>query len=227
VHSTSAVADFATCPHDRGPGTITCLRCRADSHRAAAASRRRTALHAGAGVACVAAVLAIGSSALVSRGDATTAPGPAAAGGGRLQLHAAPAATAPEAPAAPAAAPATPGVVDAGRTDLGDGLFAQRTGDEVVVHFDTPVWRTRRAEKFEVVVRETLGAVYGPAAQHALDAVPEGALITGDGLLTDLPQHGIALPARDGVAITIYPETRPGQDGPLAVRYRIAASAAR
>jgi len=187
------------------------------------------AIQAGIAVVCVAAVVAIGSSALASRGDATTAGGDSGSRGRGTQLTL-------RAGSADAATPATAGVpmaasagaplIAEGRTELGDGTYAVRAAQEIMVHFDTPLRRTRRGEKFERVVRETLPALYGAPAQRALDAVPEGTLIA-DGLLTDLPLRGVTLPAHGGIAITVYPGTRAGQDGLLAVRYRVAVTAAR
>lgn len=225
---TPAVADSPSCPHDRGPGTTICLRCRADTHRTAAAARQRVAIQAGIAVVCVAVVVAIGTGALASRGNATAAGGePGVSGGGtRLTMQAVPApAATPGTAGTPTAAAGNAPLIADGRTELGGGTYAVRAGQEIVVHFDTPLRRTRHGEKFERVVRETLPAVYGTLAQQALDAVPYGSLIAGDDLLTELPARGVTLPARDGIAITVYPGTRAGQDGPLAVRYRVAVRA--
>jgi len=188
------------------------------------------AIQAGIAVVCVAAVAAIGSSALASRGNATMAGGDSGSRGPstQLTLSAASADAATLATAgAPMAASGSGPLIAEGRTELGDGTYAVRAAQEIVVHFDTPLRRTRQGEKFERVVRETLPALYGAPAQRALDAVPEGTLIVGEGLLTELPLRGVTLPAHDGIAITVYPGTRAGQDGPLAVRYRVAVTAAR
>lgn len=101
-----------------------------------------------------------------------------------------------------------------------DSLFAVRTGDTVVVHFDTSPMRTRRADKFDRIVRQTLGTVYGPLADSALAAVAEGALAKPGDLLADLPTRGIHLALPGGFKISLWPETRPGRDGPLVVAYR-------
>lgn len=125
----------------------------------------------------------------------------------------------------PAARPATPSlapVIPQGRHDIDAAMFAERTGDTVFVHFDTPETRTRRPEKFERTVRQTLPAVYGAVADSMLAAVPEGHLTAGGDLLTELPTRGIRLTAPNGAAITVWPETRPGEDGPLVVTYRVA-----
>src|SRR5688572_23744510 len=194
--SISAPAPWA---HDIRPGTVVCLHCRHAAHLVVAAKRRRTA---GAVAAAFLAISALVSSTVVAlkgtpaglpavasvpAADAAVAPAEPAA--------AAPAPTAPavvpdaplpetEEPAAPAAAfmtagPATPGVrlmVAEGRTALGGGMVAVRSGDTVTVHFDQPGTRTRRADKFERVLRTTLPVVYGPLAEAALAALPDGQL---------------------------------------------------
>jgi hypothetical protein len=107
-----------------------------------------------------------------------------------------------------------------GRTDLPDSLYAERRGDTVVVHFDTSPARTRRADKFEHIVRQTLRAVYGAVADTLIAPVPDGRLAAPNELLTELPVRGIHLATADGRKIGIWPETRPGRDGPLVVAYR-------
>jgi hypothetical protein len=110
-------------------------------------------------------------------------------------------------------------VLSQGRTELRDSLFAERRGDSVIVDFDTQLGRTRRRDKFERLVRETLPAVYGARADSLLAGVPEGGLVDGD-LLTELPARGLRVALADGWALRVWPETRPGRDGPLVVRYR-------
>lgn len=95
-----------------------------------------------------------------------------------------------------------------------------RAGDTVIVHFDTSPARTRRADKFERVVRQTLKSVFGPMADSALAPVAEGALASQRDLLADLPTRGIHLPVSNGWKISLWPETRQGVNGPLVVRYR-------
>jgi hypothetical protein len=114
-------------------------------------------------------------------------------------------------------------VIPIGRTDLPDSLYAERRGDTIVVHFDTSPARTRRADKFELVVRQTLKAVYGPAADSLLAAVPPGRLAAPNELLTTLPRRGIHLTGPSGARLVLWPETRPGRDGLLAVAYRATA----
>ncbi len=114
-------------------------------------------------------------------------------------------------------------VIPEGRRDLNPAMFAERVGDTVVVHFDTRDTRTRRAEKFERTVRQTLPAVYGPLADSMLARVPEGTLASGGDLLADLPTRGIRLVAPNGSALMLHPQIRPGRDGPLVVSYRVTA----
>jgi hypothetical protein len=132
-------------------------------------------------------------------------------------------------PAAPvvhaAPAPATPvppftPVIPMGLTSLLNGVSAIRSDTDVVVSFDVSGIRTRQPPKFEQVVRQTLGAVYGTPAVVFLEKIPEGDLANQGNLLTELPQRGVRIPVRLGWTIRVFPETRPGQDGPLVIRYR-------
>lgn len=122
-------------------------------------------------------------------------------------------------PAKPAI-PALSTVLPQGRTELPDSLFATRSGDTVVVHFDTSPARTRRADKFDRIVRQTLHAVYGTVADTLLATVPEGHLAAPDELLSSLPSRGIHLATADGRKVALWPQTRPGRDGLLVVAYR-------
>jgi hypothetical protein len=140
--------------------------------------------------------------------------------------------SAPDAPAVPTAsrpdslhAAPTPIVaiqplLGPGRTDLADSLYAERIGDTVVVHFDTSPARTRRADKFEHIVRQTLHTVYGAVADTLLTTVPDGRLAAPNELLTVLPQRGIHLATPSGSRVALWPQTRPGRDGPLVIAYR-------
>ena len=133
----------------------------------------------------------------------------------------------PPAPAAATPAPAVPRlapVIAEGRTELGDSVFALREGSIVTVHFDTPMGRTRRRDKFESMVRRTLPKIYGAAADSALVALPVGSLTGAGDLLTELPANGIRLALSNGATLSIWPRTRPGRDGPLVVAYRAIVS---
>lgn len=123
-------------------------------------------------------------------------------------------------PAAVAAATLPAPALAEGRTDLGNGIFAMRDGRVVTVYFDTPLGRTRKPDKFEATVRATLPRVYGAVADSALARVPRGDIASLGNPATDLAATGIRLPAGNGVTLALWPETRPGQDGPLAVSYR-------
>ncbi len=117
------------------------------------------------------------------------------------------------------ATPAPPLVMD-GRTELEGGMFAIRAGDTVTVYFDTPEARTRRPDKFEQIVRATLPAIHGSTADSILGALAPGALLGSADLVNDLPTRGVHLRSSDGRALTLWPETRAGRDGPLVVSYR-------
>jgi len=111
-------------------------------------------------------------------------------------------------------------VIPEGRSELGDSVFALREGTNLSVHFDTPVSRTRRRDKFEAIVRATLPKVFGAAADSILSRIPAGMMATGD-LVSQLTQQGVKLPPYEGWTLAVWPETRPGQDGPLVVAYRL------
>jgi len=137
-----------------------------------------------------------------------------------------PAASAVMGASRPAAAPGArvSPVVPAGGTALRDSMVADRAGDTVRVRFDLELSRTRRPEKFEAIVRSTLPQVYGAAVDSALRALPEGAVARAGDLVTTLPEQGFHIPLPGGRTIAVWPETRPGRDGPLVVAYRAVAS---
>jgi hypothetical protein len=101
-----------------------------------------------------------------------------------------------------------------------DGVVVERMGDSAIVSFDTPLIRTRRRDKFEGFVRETLPMLYGARADSLLATIPDGELAVGGDLLTELPVRGIQLAMANGWVLELWPETRPGKDGLLVVRYR-------
>lgn len=219
------------CPHDVGPGIAVCLRCRQE-RRATSRDRRRRVLYATSAVILGIAVLgAAGAAGMLDnelRAAGIVLPSePTVTAAYIAPVVATPEVTVPAettvtsvasvtTPPAPELAP----VIGEGQSDLRDGIVAVRGGAEVKVFFDKPLTRTRRPEKFEAVVRATLPQIYGAAADSALAAIPAGALVPRDGLVTDLPAQGLTIPVRDGVTVRVWPETRPGQDGPLVVRYR-------
>ena len=91
----------------------------------------------------------------------------------------------------------------------------------MVVKFDKQQLRTRRPEKFEQFVRTTLEAVYGAPAAAVIRKLPVGAIAAQGDLVRELPTRGIRIPVDAGWVIRLFPETRPGQDGPLVIRYRV------
>jgi hypothetical protein len=101
-------------------------------------------------------------------------------------------------------------------------MFAERSGAQVIVHFDTDDLRTRFDEKFERLVRSTLPRVFGADVRAALDAVPAGSFVRGGDLLRELPTRGLTLTLTDGRTLTVWPITRPGRDGPIVDSYRAA-----
>lgn len=102
-------------------------------------------------------------------------------------------------------------------------MVADRTGDTVRVDFDLALSRTRRADKFEWIMRTTLPQVFGGLADSALRELPVGSVARAGDLVATLPAQGIRIPLTDGRAISVWPETRPGRDGPIVVAYRAVA----
>lgn len=117
-------------------------------------------------------------------------------------------------------------VIAAGQTMLRDSVMALRTDTNVTVSFDLTMIRTRRPEKFEAFLRSTLVQIYGAHADLALAKIPEGGIARQGDLLNELPIKGIHIPASNAWTFDVYPETRPGQDGPLVIRYRVSLNAA-
>lgn len=226
----------STCTHDLGPGTSVCLRCRQERREAIRSHQQRLAALGGAVAIALVALYVVGASAAnavrVSRRDAAPAAARTSVVAssvssrevrqqGEASLAAPVAATrATAATARPAGAVPHAPVIREGRTDLPDGLFAERSGDDVFVSFDTPGHRTRRRDKFESVVRRTLPLVYGARVDSLLATIPPGGIVGSADLLDELPERGVHLRLADGWTLDLWPETRPGQDGPLVVRYR-------
>jgi hypothetical protein len=118
------------------------------------------------------------------------------------------------------AAPPLAPIVNDGETEIGGGMTAQRTNGTVTLHFDTELGRTRRPEKFESLVRSTLPKLYGRGVDSLLAALPEGAVAGQGDLITELPSRGFRIVLEGGWTLAVFPETRPGRDGPLVVSYR-------
>ena len=228
------------CPHDVGPGIPVCLRCRKEN-RVATRERRRRALFATSAIALGVATLgAAGAAGMLDselRAAGFTlpaqsvpfeprdsAPPPAS----EIPVGSAPAApVTPDSTVVSAASVTTPpaaelaATIGEGRTSLRDGIVAERHGEEITVSFDTPLARTRRPEKFEGILRATLPQIFGARVDSALAAMPAGTLVPQHGLTTDLPTQGLYVPVPGGPTLRIWPATRPGEDGPLVVRYRV------
>jgi hypothetical protein len=111
-------------------------------------------------------------------------------------------------------------VVAEGKTELGEGLFVVRNGRVVTVVFDTKGKRTRRRDKFERVVRQTLPKVFGENAREALAQIPVGELMEPTAQVTELTERGLRFALEGGASLALFPETRPARDGPLVVSYR-------
>jgi hypothetical protein len=116
-------------------------------------------------------------------------------------------------------------VIQMGTSSLDGGINAERTDAAVTLSFDLPLVRTRRPEKFEQFVRATLPSIYGKKIDSALTALPAGALAKQGDLITELPSRGMRIPVDSAWEIRVFPETRPGVEGPLVIRYRASAVA--
>jgi hypothetical protein len=125
------------------------------------------------------------------------------------------------APAAPPARLRLQPVINEGAGQLPEGVRVVRNGYSVMVHFDVPLLRTRRPDKFERFVRATLPQLYGAAADSLLADLPEGMLTADGDLLSELPARGIHLPSTGAPVLSIFPQTRPGSEGPLVIAYLV------
>lgn len=150
---------------------------------------------------------AAATSAAVAETAATTTPAPAST---------------PTAPVTPAGAPTAPfaPTIQIGESTIATDVVAVRSDSDVVVMFDKPMLRTRRADKFELFLRSTLPAIYGAPAADAMEKIAAGGIAAQGELLSELPSRGVRIPLNATWMIRLFPETRQGQDGPLVVRYR-------
>jgi len=223
------------CTHERGHGTTVCVHCRHAARATARERRHRLALRAGA-LAIIATTLGaagvVGATAIRARSSTRKDDRSAAATARRspeVVVADAPALQAPTSPVstpradtiARGKAPFAP-VLPQGQSSLPQGPTAVRTDSLVTVSFDTPMIRTRIPAKFERLVRSTLPAVYGRSIDSVLSKIPEGGIARQGDLVSELPTRGVRIPVNSDWAIAVYPETRPGQDGPLVVRYRVS-----
>lgn len=247
--ASSASASPLPCAHDLGPGTKVCLRCRQEQRDAARTRQQQMLGVFGVAAMGLFGLYVMGASAasawhaaarpdtgrVVTRASVIASsvsgggevkqqggPAPAAVTATAVTVTATASTPAPDlanAPAAPVAQPLVAILVSEGHTDLTETLTADRAGDSLAVSFDAPATRTRRRDKFEAVVRQTLPMIYGAPVDSVLRTIPDGALVGDADLLHDLPRRGVHLPLGDGSTLHLWPETRPGQDGPLVVRY--------
>ena len=232
------------CTHERGPGTTICLHCRHEARLAARIKRKRLMLRGAAAAIVVATSLAasaLGATAIRGRNAARRAESAAKAANPPVATVATlstPASSPVGAHVDSMGRSATQTssvksisgnvsataplmlIVPPGESPLPDGVTAFRDDAVVTVAFDTPLARTRVAEKFERFVRATLPAVFGSGADSALAKLPIGALASQGNLITELPTTGVRIPVGSVWEIRVYPETRKGLDGPLVIRYR-------
>lgn len=225
------------CPHDIGPGTSVCLRCRQEERELARARQRRSLTRAGAILGGLIVVAVLGNALVSALRTSSAKRGKeplqllASTSTSTVRQQGAPATTSATAPAGSAASPAkiAPDVkpapkftlkVPEGRTGLRDSMYVERTADSVVVHFDTELGRTRRRDKFETTLRITLPVLYGTLADSMLAALPEGAITGGRDLVSEVAVRGVRLAIPTGGTLELWPVTRPGRDGPLVVGYR-------
>jgi hypothetical protein len=223
----------STCTHDLGPGITICLRCRLEQRDAARAQQQRLLAIGGLAFMGLLGLYVMGASAANAWNASQDSAGvPARASvvassvsgtdvkqQGASMPAAAPVATPTPTPPAELQPP-FPLIVPEGRSSLPDSLIAERGGDSVIVDFDTPATRTRRRDKFESVVRRTLPLVYGAHIDSVLRTIPDGDIAGTADLLHELPKRGVHLRVAQGWTLDLWPETRPGQDGPLVVSYR-------
>jgi hypothetical protein len=220
-----------SCPHELRPGITTCLHCKHDARRAAGDRRTRTLKGVAGAVIAVAAVAGLGVAGMrflkerAPRSTATqdplistpvvVAPTPSHDSVVPANVPSAEAATPPQTPSQLALSP----VIPEGVTEHASGVRSTRTGDTVVVNFDTPMMRTRRPEKFEEIVRSTLVEVYGTPADSLLSGIPRGSLVQVQDLFADLPTRGLHINLPAGGALALWPQTRMREDGPLVIAY--------
>lgn len=233
------------CPHDLGPGTTVCLRCRQEERQLALARQKRMLTRAGLTLAGVAVVAVIGNAVVQAVRTSASARGRAplhllasTSTTSAVQQQGTPAATptAPTSAMTSAPSPKTPPAMSAasrsipagtlslkvpvGRSGLRDSMYVERDADSVIVHFDTELARTRRRDKFEATVRATLPVLYGAGIEPMLATLPDGAITGNRDLVSEVAVRGVRLPVPAGGTLELWPVTRPGRDGPLVVGYR-------
>ena len=208
------------CPHGQR-GTSVCLYCRQDARDVARKRRNKLLTRFGLTTLGGGVVIALVVGVLVTLAPASRTSTPADADTATASA-APPVVTSSAGASADSARPSllSPQIAP-GRRELGDGVVADRVGDEVTVTFDTDSLRTRIDWKFEGIVRATLPMVFGDAARGALDRIESGSLFERRNLIRDLPRRGVRIPLDSGLGtIRIYPILRQGRDGPIVTAYR-------
>ena len=212
----SSARSTDSCPHGNR-GTAICLYCRQEARESARRRRKRVLTRFGLTTLGGAVMVALVVGALVTLSPASRTSAPAEADPGIVLTPVPPGDARRDSTAASLLTPQIP----PGRKELGDGMTAERAGDEVTVTFDTDSLRTRFDWKFEGVVRATLPLVFGEPARAALDSIEVGRMIERGNLLRDLPRRGIRIPLDTGLGtIRLFPIVRAGRDGPLVAAYR-------
>jgi hypothetical protein len=222
------IATNQSCPHDHRPGTTVCLHCR---HAAIVASRkrRRQSVLRVAGAVLGVIVLTGGGTfgtyatrGYIAQRQARGATTQIAQQGGAIAVAAASEAPRPAKPLPQRSSGPVP-IIALGETRLADSVRAVRADTGVTVFFDLTMIRTRRSDKFEHFLRSTLPEIYGPTVDSLLTLIPQGMIARQGDLLTELPVKGVKLALANGWKLTVWPEIRPGYEGPLVVRYRVMA----
>ena len=230
------------CPHELRPGTTVCLHCRWEAKSAARKRRRRILMKGSSGLALLTTLAVMGlvgrvailqrlSPSRLRNATVTTDVGGDAAKPMAAAQRQAPATAQQGATTTPvsvsvsvptpASTPVSP-VVPQGQSIIPDSLLATRADSVITVSFDRTMIRTRNPWKFERLVRSTLPALYGAAADSALSRIPEGGLARQGDLINELPTRGMRIPVAPGWTFTLFPITRPGHDGPLVTQYRVS-----
>jgi hypothetical protein len=124
-------------------------------------------------------------------------------------------------PAPPVARPAVRGgfVLVEGRTTLTDSIYAIRSGDSVIVNFDSQGNRTRRSDKIENTLRLTLPMILGRMATSHLDTLKAGTLVRDRDVVGALATGGMNVTLATGATVRVRVLTRDVTGGPIAVGY--------
>ncbi len=221
------------CTHELRPGTTVCWHCRHTARIAARERRKKLMLRMSAGaivLATLGAAGALSASAIRGWSGARRAKSQVALASTSKALADAPQRGATPGPTAVVqqgdvvartTAPFIP-IVPVGASTLRDGPTVLRSDSGVTLSFDIPLIRTRMPTKFEHLVRTTLPAIYGRGVDSVLAKIADGDIARQGDLLSELPKRGVRIPVNAAWMFALYPETRPGLDGPLVVRYRVS-----